>query len=252
MIRRFVTSIWFLLLPVHVLSALWIAPLVWSPLPAFWVLLFVLIVVPRLLGMLLGHWVIFGWRRSAHPLPIGRWNYLGNPLPESGAQIWAPYPTDQHVLLPRGVAYYASPTLGGLLLAWPHAVAQHFWPARVATGTTRVFDTDASYLMPVIDDPLPGWQSDVRMVPEGPRLWRRAFFTKANMPYVWMHESHPAAPIEDMIRMRSGRFGVLAGAYCVTVVFSLFAWSGGALIPVLFLEAAVKRLQMHLVRGWRD
>lgn len=206
-------------------------------LPWYQVLL-ALVVAPRLLGLLLGRWVLVGRSASdaSNTPPLGRWSFHGNPFPEAGIALLPPYPTAPGEFL-SGVQYYQSPTLGGLLVAPVHLFATPL----IRVATTAHVVGPGSYLMPTLHDPKAGWQASVSMQPtHDPAVWRRSYPAEPQRTsYLWLHES--VAPLEDWITFPPGAYGTAAALYAAAVALALIAWSRGTFVLVLLLEAAIKR-----------
>lgn len=207
----------------------------------WYMVLMALSAVPRVLGLLLGRWLIVGRSSLSSLPPVGRWNLYGNPFPESGIALESTgqYPTRPGIVLSGRVIYYQSPTLAGLLMAPIHVYGMKIF--RAVTTEERVGTGDNEYLMPTIHEPSRGWQSNVFLQPTpDPGVWRRSYHTNPQrVSYIWVHES--IAPTEDWISFPPGAYGMSAAIYAAAVACALIVWSRGTFILVMLVEALIKR-----------
>lgn len=204
---------------------------------------FVLFLLPRIIGLLLGSWGVFGWPTKPCQLPLGKWNYLGNMGPEIGVEFTQPYSGEGGTRM--GECYFLqSPTIGGLLMVPFHVLSQLLWPMKIRTSTKFVH----GYYIPEIENPADGWQKDVLIIPTlDPKVWYRSFRSAPDfVPYVWMHESHEHSPLDDYIFISEKKIGIFISVFCCALVFMLIIWSKGLLLAVFVLEAIIKRGQYHI------
>lgn len=190
-------------------------------------------VLPRTFALLTcAEWGIVGGGRTGTLPPYGVWMYVGNPLPEVAVRIVEPASG-------RGVTsacyFLQSPTLGGMLMSALHAVSQRHWPVAVVADPAHAFVK--------IHKPARGWQQDVLLkASNDPRVrWRSFYSAPTRHTYVWVHESHPCAPVEDYVFLSHDT--LLRPTIACAVVLALVVWSWGVVLLVVGLEMLVKSAQ---------
>jgi len=204
----------------------------------------ILELLPRLMGGILGKWGYY--KKHNTNAPGGKWVFLGNILPETCVEIEEPYPTLPGKMV-GGCKFYQTPTLGGLAMVPLHVFSQILWPIKiVTTGVQKYW-----YYLPIIKDPAKGWQSDVMVThTNDPLVWNRTFISdSSHILYIWMHESHEWAPMEDYIFIKEDGLGWLFSLICMATVVSLIIWSHGFFILVMGCEFLLKRFQYILLRS---
>ena len=199
-IRRFMRGSIFSQFMGHVTSAFVLSSpcyryYLWTPYGAlcreksFFILLLVFECLPRLFGFVFGKLKNNFFQTRATNLPTGNWVMIGNYLPEYSIELFAPYPTNSNELIINGYAFTQSCTIGGFLAVAMHTWTYLFQKINIKTG----FLSAGSYFLPVIENPHPGYQTDVLLLPSSDeRIWFRSFQSRPNyVLYYWVHESHP-------------------------------------------------------------